>query len=422
MPRFSLNLISFNYKSIGLTNREKIVIYDNELESIIAHLKEVFNLEDIFIISTCNRTELYYRSEDSDPHQIIRYLLLLKNLPSQTYFKQVKIMTGDATLTYFFKMALGLESQVPGDIQLISQVKKAYKSNIAYQSYSPQMHRLMHLIFYTNKQVANQTEFKSGAASIAYSVIELIKKRFSNPHNLNILLTGLGEIGTDVAKNLAAANFKNVSLANRTKTKAFQLAEELNFSTVELENSSSAFSEADVLISSLAVKSPFFKPENFELSNLKPYCLIDLSLPRSIAESFRTIDGIELYNLDDINEQIADTLEYRRREIPKILAIIKDNLNEFQSWVSETSFTPTIQKFKKCLDQIRRNEINKHAKQLTDSQIESVELVTKAMLNKIVKLPVVQIKSACKRDEADTFVEALADLFDLERISLDKTV
>ena len=418
MKRFLLNLISFNYKSTDLICREKIIIYDNELESIISHLKDVFNLEDIFIISTCNRTEIYYRSENSTPDQIIRYLLLLKNLRYETYVDQVKVITGDETLTYFFKMALGLESQVPGDIQLISQVKKAYKNNISYQSYSPQMHRLMHLIFYTNKQVTNQTKFRSGAASISYSVIELIRKRFAKPQNLNILLVGLGDIGSDVAKNLTVLNPKSVTLANRTRTRALELARELHFLTVDIENIATVFSESDVFISGLAVKTPFFKPKNFEPFK-KTSCLIDLSLPRSIDEKFRDIPKIELYNLDDINNQIADTLEYRQGEIPKILEIIRQNLNNFHEWVDETSFTPMIQKFKRCLDQIRRNEINKYANNLTEDQIESVELITKAMLNKIVKLPVVQIKSACKREDADNFIEALADLFDLERISSD---
>lgn len=419
MQKFSLNLISFNYKSLDLISREKFFVYDNELESIIIQLKETFNLKDIFIISTCNRTELYYSSENIPPHQIVKCFFLLKNISYETYADQVKIITGKETLTYFFRMALGLESQVPGDIQLINQVKKAYKHNVAYQSYSPQMHRLIHLIFYTNKQVTNQTEFKSGTASISYSVVELIKKRFAEPQNLNILLAGIGDIGTDVAKNLRVLNPKSVTLANRTKTKALQLAQELNFSTVAMDNIDEAFSKADIIISSLSVKKPFFKPNIVGVLDSKHRCLIDLSLPRSIAEEFRTLSRFELYNIDDINAQIADTLECRRRQIPKVIKIIDENLNDFENWISETSFTPTIQKFKKCLDEIRRAEINRYANQLTENQIESVDLVTKSMLNKIVKLPVVQIKSACKRDEADNIVEALADLFDLERINLD---
>ena len=422
MQTFLLNLISLNYKSIDLIDREKVIIYDTELDSIIFNLKTTFNIEDIFIISTCNRTELYYRGENADPISVLKYLLLIKNLRHEDYISRAKILTGNKTLVYFFKMALGLESQVPGDIQLINQVKKAYKDNIVYQDYSPQMHRLMHLIFYTNKQVANQTEFKTGSASISYSVIQLIKTLFKHPQGLNILVVGLGDIGTDIAKNLVALKPKTVTLANRTKTKAVKLARELNFSSLDLEDIETSFRKVDVLISSLSVKTPFFKFENVEHSSSLPCCLIDLSLPRSIDENFKTIDGVSLYNLDDINAQIAHILNYRRQEIPKILKIIDQNLSDFHNWVSEMSFTPTIQKFKKCLEQIRIREINKRSNQLTQEQIESVEIITKAIMNKIIKLPVVQIKSACKREEADSFVEALVDLFDLERIKLDQQV
>ncbi len=423
MGKFLLHAITFNHKNANILLREKLVIYETELAEVIYKLKELFNLNDIFILSTCNRTEIYYSSECQIEKDIIKYLLLIKGLNYDNYMPYFECITETKkAVLHLFKMAMGLESQVLGDIQIINQIKKAYQISIEHQSFSPQMHRLMHLIFYTNKIISNETNFRSGTSSIAYSVIELIKKLTVQPQNLKVLVVGLGEIGKNVVKNLTYLESAHIVLTNRTKEKAVALADPFGFQVVDFNHIWQEFAKADIIISSLSVQTPFFTLDNTNaLLTTKSKYLIDLSLPRSIDKKLNNYyPHIKLYNLDTLKTVISKTINNRKKEVPRVLEIINTNLSGFYNWIEETSFTPAIQKFKKCLEEIRQNEIKRHIKQLKiegEDNVQTIDIITKSIMNKIVKLPVVQIKSACKRGESDNFVDALTDLFDLEKVN-----
>jgi glutamyl-tRNA reductase len=229
---------------------------------------------------------------------------------------------------------------------------------------------------------------------------------------------GLGEIGTDVCKNLAANKNIDITITNRTLHTAQEIAAEYSLKVVAFENVWEAISSSDVVICSIAKSEPFIRKELVEKLNILSFkYFIDLSVPRSIESSVEEVPGALVYNIDDIQNKATEALQKRIQSIDKVKQIIAGALAEFNEWTNETAVSPTINKFKNALEQIRQEEMARYMKQLTAEEAEKFDKITKGMMQKIVKLPVLQLKAACKRGEAETLIDVLNDLFNLEQQS-----
>ena len=179
-----------------------------------------------------------------------------------------------------------------------------------------------------------------------------------------------------------------------------------------------ALSENDVIISAVSTASPIISASNFGTEVLHKL-LIDLSVPRSMNDDLEVVPGISLYNVDQLSERTEKARKLREQAIPSAQQIVEEELLGFNSWKSEMGVSPTIQRLKSTLDQIRKEELARH-KKLSDKEMELLEVVTKSMIQKVIKLPVLQLKAACKRGEAETLVGVLNDLFNLESEEVEK--
>ena len=200
--QFKFSAISLSHKTAPVQIRELIALDDQSIHSILIKLKEFFSLQDALILSTCNRTEVYYSHELDLSSEIIKLIGLEKGIPEVTdYLEYFELYKNDQdSVSHLFRVAVGLEAQVVGDIQIANQVKRAYQTSVDLDMAGPFLHRLMHTVFFTNKRVVQETAFRDGAASLSYATIELMESLTSNTYQPRILLIGLGEIGEDVAK------------------------------------------------------------------------------------------------------------------------------------------------------------------------------------------------------------------------------
>jgi glutamyl-tRNA reductase len=280
----------------------------------------------------------------------------------------------------------------------------------------------MHTIFFTNKKVVQETAFRDGAASVSYAAVELIEELTSNTHQPRVLLVGLGEIGEDVAKNLVYLGDAKIKIANRTYSKALELATEYNFEAIPFEDCFEAMKEADVIISSVAMSEPLISKQLISSFNIKSYkLLVDLSVPRSIDTAVEDLPGVLLYNVDNIRSKATETLSKRKAAIPHVENIIVENIKEFYDWKKEMMVSPTINKLKNSLEQIRKEELERYLKNADSQQFDIIDKMTKSMMQKILKVPVVQLRAACKRDQAEEMIGIINDLFDLEKEEVKKT-
>jgi len=412
--------ISLSHKSAPVEIREIIALDEASIHSLLVKLKDFFSVSDTLILSTCNRTEIYYAHELDLSSEIIKLIGVEKGINTIiNYLTYFKIYDEDKdAINHLFKVSMGLEAQVVGDMQIANQVKRAYQATSDLDMAGPFLHRLMHTIFFTNKRVVQETAFRDGAASVSYAAVELIQELTSNTFEPRILLIGVGEIGEDVAKNMVHLPNAKVTIANRTFDKAETLAEEMGFEVIPFENVVEAMQKSDVIISSIMKSDPFITKNLVKKFDIPSYKLfVDLSVPRSIETSIEDIPGVLLYNVDNIRSKASETLENRLAAIPKVEQIIEESIEEFYNWKKEMMVSPTINKFKNVLEQIRLEEMERFLKNADEKEIAVIDKITKSMMQKLLKIPVVQLKAACQRDQADQMMELLTDLFDLERVS-----
>ena len=388
---------------------------------MLRQIKEITGAQDILILSTCNRTEIYYGHDEDLSGQLISLLSLAKGVDINDRLEDYFIRHDEpnATVRHLFRVAMGLESQVVGDLQIANQVKQAYQASADENTASPFLHRLMHTIFYTNKRVSQETAFRDGAASVSYVASELVDDLAAEFVQPKILVVGLGEIGADVCKNIAdlpQRTPREVTLINRTASKAEALAQSLDFATRPFAELAEAVAQADVVVSSVSASEPLITANHLDVSAIHGHkYLIDLSVPRSVDPAVERMPGVLVYNLDDLKSKAHETLSKRVAAVPRVEEIVEEAVNGFEQWAQEMEVSPTIQRLKQTLEQIRQEEMARHLKNLDAHEVARVDKITKGMMQKIIKLPILQLKAACQRGEAETLIDVLNDLFDLEK-------
>jgi glutamyl-tRNA reductase len=413
--------LSLSYKNAPVSIRDRVSLNENQIKSIYAKIKDVFTVNELFIVSTCNRTEIYYQSDDCIDVELIKFMLIEKGISeTESYLKYFSVIDDHhQAINHLFDVSIGLESQVVGDLQIINQIKHAYQWCADAQLAGPFLHRLLHTIFYCNKRVVQETKFRDGAASVSYATVDMMDGVVTSPANTKVLVLGLGEIGLDVASNLADSKFENVTVVNRTNSKAQDVALKYGFRFTDYENLWTEIANADIIVSSIAVNEPFITKEQLQsLGIVSHKFFFDLSVPRSVDTAVEQVPGVILYNVDNIQARANEALEMRLNAIPLVREIIHSAIEEFEVWQKEMEVSPTIQKIKNSLEQIRLEELGRFSKQLTESESQKIDMITKNIMQKIIKLPVLQLKAACKRGEAETLVDILNDLFDLEKSNI----
>jgi len=406
--------LSLSYKNAPIEIREAVSLNEDQSRSLLLKMQDILGIQEALILSTCNRTEIYYSSADDFSENLIQLIGIEKGVKNiAPFFRNIE--DSKEAVKHLFEVALGLDSQVVGDIQIINQVKRAYQTTADLQMADAFLHRLLHTIFFANKKVSQQTAFRDGAASVSYATVEMIEELTSKIHEPKVLLIGLGEIGTDVARNLKDSSLKNIALTNRTAEKAQNLAAELGFEVLAFENLWQHIADFDVIICSVARPEALItKDELAKINQLSFKYFFDLSVPRSIEENIEDLAGTILYNIDEINNRTQETLQKRIDAMPQVRQIIAESMQDFGEWSQEMMVSPTINKLKNALEQIRKEEIARHLKQLNANEMDKVEKITKSIMQKIMKLPVLELKAACKRGEAETLVDVLNNLFNLE--------
>ncbi|KYG71285.1 glutamyl-tRNA reductase [Roseivirga ehrenbergii] len=412
--------ISLSYKKAPVEIREIISIDELTIKSILSEVSEVLSLTEALILSTCNRTEVYYSAEQNLDLEIIKLIAIKKGiLNADAYINYFNSFESEEAVNHLFRVSLGLEAQVVGDLQISNQVKRAYQWAADAQLAGPFLHRLMHTIFFSSKRVVQETSFRDGAASVSYAAAELVQNLASTIIEPKVLILGIGEIGADVCRHLSETDL-TVAICNRTTEKAEALALECNQAVIPFSELKEAIAEYDLIISSVAHSTPIINKELAGEINNGFKFFVDLSIPRSISPEVGKLSGVTLFNIDEINDKASAAVEKRKSSIPLVEAIIEEAIAEFNDWSKEMVVSPTIHKLKNALEQIRQDEITRHLKNASPEVQEFAERFSKSITQKIIKLPVLQLKAACKRGDAESLIDVLNELFDLENTPKEK--
>jgi len=406
--------LALTYKTAPVAVREQVSLNEEASKKLLHFIRDYTTATDVLVVSTCNRTEIYYLADKDFSTTIFKGLGLIKDLDAslEEHFAHY---TDTKAVQHLFDVAMGLDAQVIGDLQISGQVKKAYQWSADENMAGPFLHRLMHTIFFANKRVVQETSFRDGAASISYAAKELADDLTVGIREPKVIVLGVGEVGQDICLNLVNSKLSNAKILNRTVEKAQKLAQRCGFEFGGIDQLAREIAAADVIISSVSGSEPLITAEMVKSLKINSHkFFIDLSMPRSVEGAVEDIAGTVVYNLDDIRERTNETVEKRKASIPQVREIISEAMHEFDDWSREMIVSPTIQKLKSTLETIRKEELARFLKNAKPAEAEMLEEMSKSLMQKILKYPVLQLKAACKRGDAESLSEILNELFNLE--------
>lgn len=409
----NFHAITLSYKLCPIAYREVFSFNDEQIATLLKSIKSVVPVEDIFIISTCNRTEIYYHAEHVYNDFIIKLIGIQVGLFSTNFSYYFQFLNGKDAINHLYHVALGLDSMILGDMQIINQVKRAYQLAADLNTVGPFGHRLMHSIFHTNKRVNLETKFREGNSSVASAAVGRAKEFATQFRSPSILIIGLGEIGETVAENLKKFE-GSVTVINRTIEKAKSIATKYNYHFLPIEQLDQEINKADIIISAVRSEQPIINCDTFDHIKIRHKLMVDLSVPRSISADVATLKGVYTVNVDELVKQTEQTKLLRESKIMEVSQIVETSIEELNDWNDTHQFSPIIKQFKAALEDIRQKEVKRHLENVDESSAQVIELATKNIIQKIIKLPVLQLKNNCKREDSEQLAAVLQSLFNLE--------
>jgi glutamyl-tRNA reductase len=313
-----------------------------------------------------------------------------------------------------------MDSQIVGEIQITGQVKDCYNYAHHLDATDAILNKLYNFAMQVKKKVRNETFLSDGTVSVSFAGVELARKIFGDLTDKRILLVGAGKTAELAAFHFLENNVKTINVANRTLSKAEELAEKFNGKSYTLENLNNALEETDIVISATSSDEYVITKELMNQIIKKKYYesifLIDLAIPRDIDPKIEDLNSVYLYNLDDLNDIVEKNLETRKLEIPKVLKIIDEYLLEFEKWASTNSLTFIINKLKRHFEAISKNEMSRIKKQFPDNGYQKeLENYTQNIINKLVRQHMKSIKkNAGDPERYKQHIDLILNLYEID--------
>lgn len=371
--------IGLSYKKADAEIRGKFSLDDTSKATLLEQAK-TNGIESLIVTSTCNRTEIYGFAQH--PFQLI-HLLCENSLGTVEEFqKYAYVYKQKEALNHMFRVGTGLDSQILGDFEIISQLKNAFVESKKHNLANAYLERLVNSVIQASKKVKNETEISSGATSVSFAAVQYIFKNVEEISNKNILLFGTGKIGRNTCENLVKhSKHDQITLINRTKDKAEKLAKKLNLVVKDYSDLQIELQKADVVVVATGAQNPTV---DLDILNLKkPLLILDLSIPKNVNENVKQNPLVKLVHMDYLSEITDETLENRKLFIPAAEEIISEVLSEFLTWSKGRKYAPTIHALKAKLNAIKESEINHLKKKNADFNEEYTEIVTAKLIQKI---------------------------------------
>ncbi|MFH6950498.1 glutamyl-tRNA reductase [Flavobacterium sp. FlaQc-51] len=394
--------LGLSYKKADAAIRGKFSL-DTKAQSDLLLQAKAEGIESLIVTSTCNRTEIYGFA--NHPYELIK-LLCQNSKGSVEEFQQVAyIYKNQEAVNHMFRVGTGLDSQILGDFEIISQIKIAFNNSKREDLINTFLDRLINAVIQASKKVKTNTEISSGATSVSFAAVQYIIRNVEDIRNKNILLFGTGKIGRNTCENLVK-HTKNthITLINRTKNKAIELAGKLNVIVKDFLNLQEEIKQTDVLIVATGAQNPTI--DKALLNRKKPLLILDLSIPRNVNPDVAQIPGITLIHLDYLSQVTDDTLERRKQHIPAAEAIIEDMKLEFNTWMNTRKYAPTIHALKAKLNDIAASELAIQRKKTSNFDVAQVDLISARIIQKITNHFASHLKNenTCV-DESIDFIE-----------------
>jgi glutamyl-tRNA reductase len=308
-------------------------------------------------------------------------------------------------------MGTGLDSQILGDFEIISQLRQSFNRSKKQQIANPFLERLCNSVIQASKRIKNETNISSGATSVAFASVQYIINNIPDISEKNILLFGTGKIGRNTCENLIKhTKNSHITLINRTKDKAEQIAGKFNLVVKNYGDLQTEIRNTDVLIVATGAQSPTISKEL--IYTKKPLLILDLSIPKNVSDNVTDLENVTVIHLDHLSQMTDDTLEKRKESIPQAEAIIEEVKDEFIKWLDTRKFAPVIKALKKKLKTMKDEELDFQSKKLSNFDSVQADIVSERIIQKITKQFANHLKDT--EIDSDTSLELIQRVFQLE--------
>ena len=413
-----LTLIGVNHKTAPIELRERIAISRDELPETTRALAAVPGVAECMIVSTCNRVEIV-ASIESPEADLTAFLHRHFGLDAALLAPHIYEHRDQEAVRHLFRVAASLDSMVVGEPQILGQVKEAFAVARASGTVGGQLEHLLQSAFAAAKKVRSETEIGSNSVSIASVAVELARKIFGSLQGRTVFLVGAGKMSELAARHLVQQGAGAILVTNRTLERARQLAEPFNGRVIPFDQLYETATEADIVISSTGAPHPIFRREHgqqfMHRRRNRPMFFIDIAVPRDVDPAVNKLDGIFVYDIDDLQAVAASHLAERSRQAGDAEALIAAEVERFHQRQRTVNVAPAIVALQRQAEEIRQSELRRVQTRigtLTAEQLAAVEALTRGLVNKFLHPPMQALKQAARENDA-TRLEALCDTWSL---------
>jgi glutamyl-tRNA reductase len=397
-----LSLVGISHRHAPIEVRERVAL-DVAAAAALARELAVDGRECV-CLSTCNRTELYAVGEDAEG----RSLDALRELGGDEVAALCYRLDDHAAALHLFRVAAGLDSLVPGEGEILGQVRAAYESGAP----GSLLNRLFHDALHAGKRARAQTTIAESPASVSSAAAALAQQVFGDLAGRRVVIVGAGKVGELAARSLAVRGAEVRAVVNRSEERGEELARAYGASAVPMARLRDELANADVAVTCTSATGFVLRRDDVLERKGRPLFLIDLAVPRDVDPALNDVDGCYLYDIDDLEAVVEASLSGRRREAERAESIVAEEAERFRAWQASLDVVPTIASLRARAEEIRSAELSKA--KLSDRERAAVDSITTQIVNKLLHLPTVRMKEAAAAADAVLYADAVRHLFGLE--------
>ena len=350
----SFYVVGVSYIKSDAETRGKFSL-DGASGEALSRKAKALGIEALLTISTCNRTELYGYTEQ--PSQLVDLLCEFTKGDQVLFSTQGYVKENKEAIQHLFRVGTGLDSQILGDFEIISQVKQGFRRAKNLELSNPFLERLVNAVIQASKRIKTETEISSGATSVSFASVRYLLEKVPDIGSKNILLFGTGKIGRNTCENLVKhTQNERITLINRTLEKAESIATKLNLRVRSYAELQTEIRQADILVVATGASKPTITPAL--IFNRKPLVILDLSVPKNVSEDVTQLEHVQVVDIDELSKMTDDTLERRKVYLPIAEAIYQEIMTDFINWVDHRKYASTLAALKQRLSQFKEEEIN----------------------------------------------------------------
>ncbi len=409
--------IGISYRTAPLEERERLAFSAAELSAALALVRQ--RLGAGVILTTCNRTELYLTPEKDDgPAQpVVELLAAARGVAAPPDLSPFYVLRQEEAVRHLYRVAAGIDSMVLGEAQILGQVRDALAAAVEADSLNAVLSRLFHTAIRVGKRVRSETEIGRCKASVGSTAVTLARKILGQLDGCTVLVISAGEAGKLTVKGLAESGVSRILVINRTYQRARSLAAKLGGEPVPFAELVQALAAADIVISSTGAKRFVVGPREVEAALAgrqgRPLLFVDIAVPRDIDPSVRSLPGVHLFDIDDLQEMGRPDSQEHQRAVDKVEALIEEEVRRFMAWWRSLDIVPVISGLRQQAEAIRRAELDRTLRRLpklSDGERERIEAMTAAIVKKLLHQPITRLR---EEPDGQRYSEPLRELFGL---------